>query len=52
MFISSQSERILVEGTLTVRGIRSKVIGVEEIKTEIRILLINNINIDTRRKMG
>ena len=49
MCTSSHSERILVEETLTVRGIRSKVIGVEEIKTEIRILVINNINIDARR---
>lgn len=52
MCTSSHSERILVEETLTVRGIRSKVIGVEEIKTEIRILVINNINIDARRKLG
>lgn len=52
MCISSHSERILVEETLTVRGIRSKVIGAEEIKTEIRILLINNINTDARRKLG
>lgn len=52
MCISSYSEGILVEETLTIRGIRSKVIGVEEIKTEIRILLINNNNIDTRRKLG
>ena len=34
MCISSYSEGILVEETLTIRGIRSKVIGVEEIKTE------------------
>ena len=46
MCISSYSEGILVEETLTIRGIRSKVIGVEEIKTEIRILLINNNNIE------
>ena len=52
MCASSHSERILVEETLTVRGIRSKVIGVEEIKTEIRILVINNINVDARRKLG
>lgn len=36
---------------LTIRDIRSNVIGVE-MKTNFRILLINNINIDTRRKLG